>query len=423
MIGTIAGILIAVILAIYDLYYHRCNYVSDSGRGNSTMESYMSTYLGNGELQEDITSQEVSREYNRYIYVQRILNETPGHNSYEKRNSVERLLLAMSNLGNSADPVFATIPTDHEIYKQFIVEMQSKNKVNINPEYIANIISQYFASSPKPIMFTITSGKFQCGTYSREIAPERMQLLLKLGGDNAVATMLMRYASILPGSQHWNLPLDTYKHLYAEGFRIEGFASPVNSQMLLCADGTSGELTAKFCSLFPDVDAPFGSIGSFFPADLAGNNVVVNPPYIESIFIAVGKKLTAECERAEATLTPTRFFVTFAAWRDSKGYLELLNSKYTRLAVILPAGSHYYGNTNAVVAATGGSIQHNKFNRGNKHLSHHHTHTDNTKIVAKFDTAIFELIAGYSSPPPELDLEKLLATNQADANIKHERLV
>jgi phosphorylated CTD-interacting factor 1 len=39
---------------------------------------------------------------------------------------------------------------------------------------------------------------------------------------------------------------------YGVGVEAEGFASPLNCRWL------------RYCSAFPDTDAPFGSLGSFF---------------------------------------------------------------------------------------------------------------------------------------------------------------
>ncbi|MGZ5500906.1 MAG: hypothetical protein ACXWEW_07150, partial [Nitrososphaeraceae archaeon] len=106
--------------------------------------------------------------------------------------------------------------------------------------------------------FTLEDGLFTYKNYSRQISPERMQFLRTLGSDYEIARMMLRYASILPGSQHWNMPLETFKEYYNRGIRIEGFSSPINSQLITI------DRSCRFCSLFPDVDKPFGSIGNFF---------------------------------------------------------------------------------------------------------------------------------------------------------------
>jgi hypothetical protein len=89
--------------------------------------------------------------------------------------------------------------------------------------------------------------------------------------------MIMRYGSImLAGGQFLSVTRRSYGKLITEfGVEIEGFASPLNSQMLFYG--------RKFCSLFPDTDKIFGSLGSFFDQDFTGKKITCNPPFINSV--------------------------------------------------------------------------------------------------------------------------------------------
>ena len=69
----------------------------------------------------------------------------------------------------------------------------------------------------------------------------------------------------------------------------ECFASPLNATL------------ASFCSAFPDTDAPFGSIGSFFDSDFArGGSYQVGPPYNEAVLQRTSSHLLRSLEAADA---------------------------------------------------------------------------------------------------------------------------
>lgn len=87
--------------------------------------------------------------------------------------------------------------------------------------------------------------------------------------------MLRRYQSFL-GDKGYNqgpqaaVPPAVLRELQLQfETRTECFASPLNAY--------SGH--KHFCSLFPDVDVPFGSLGSFFDLQLFSGHFEVNPPF------------------------------------------------------------------------------------------------------------------------------------------------
>ena len=91
--------------------------------------------------------------------------------------------------------------------------------------------------------------------------------------------MLHRYASLFgPRSgegRGWQLatPPAAMAAMHADfGVCAELFASPLNSR------------TRRFCSAFPDTDAPFGSLGNFFSADIRGiESAECGPPYDDEV--------------------------------------------------------------------------------------------------------------------------------------------
>lgn len=361
LIITIATSIVLILVAVYDWCVLR-KYTGGANKPPSGTPS--------GQPSGTPSEPNLATEYARYKQAAQILADTPGTNIYERRNSVERLMLTLANNTNNDTT---------SIFDQFAKEIESKQKLprgsgRLAADHAKNILAKPIDTSTDTYNYKLAAGTFTYRDYTRTISATRMKLLRELAGDAAVAVMLMRYAQVLPGSQHWNIPLECYAELYAAGYRVEGFASPVNAQLLQYSD-------TGFCSLFPDTDAPFGSIGSFFGADFTGNATVVNPPFIDSMFTAVADKL----EQSLHTDLPTKFFVTIAAWKDSAGYQRLL--KLARFAAILPAGSHFYRNTNE---------------------------PDEPKIIAKFPTAVFELAANLPLEPIE-HYEKIMKSNSVGA--------
>ncbi len=76
----------------------------------------------------------------------------------------------------------------------------------------------------------------------------------------AVLRSALRYASLYAKTRHIGPPRRVYDSFFAWGVRNEGFASPFNARVL-------GRPGARFFSACADVDAPFGSAGSFFGLD------------------------------------------------------------------------------------------------------------------------------------------------------------
>jgi len=73
----------------------------------------------------------------------------------------------------------------------------------------------------------------------------------------AVLRAALRYAALFSETRHIGPPQSVYDDFYAWGVRNEGFASPFNARLL-------GKPGTRFFSACADVDAPFGSAGSFF---------------------------------------------------------------------------------------------------------------------------------------------------------------
>ncbi len=190
----------------------------------------------------------------------------------------------------------------------------------------------------KPLRMTVngepneteTSITFQDCVFSK--TPRVIELLTKVGLVDCLKICL-RYESTLPRRQQLRIPSQTAKLLYDVGFHNEGFASPIDSHFLT--------LGGRFCSLYPEVDRPAGSLGSFFsinPLQYEGG-WIVHPPMIESLINHAAFKVLIALEQSDGRKP---FFFVMAGWSDCEGYRRLKSSKYLLHSKVLESNKHHY---------------------------------------------------------------------------------
>ena len=252
----------------------------------------------------------VSRELVKYI------KTVPQYHQYELRKILERYLIYISQ--TDADPLVATNTLKSELLAKGMryypnIERILKMKF-ITPAGAKLVVSE----NGENVNFKY--GDNEVGFTTKP----RYQILRKLGTDEEILLSLMRYESLLPSGQQWAVPINEYRR-YVKDYdvTVEGFASPFNSQLLRLADEFPDN-SFQFCSLFPELDQPFGSIGNFFTqSDFQGKSVVVNPPFIEDIL----KRAAEKCINVLET-GPGKFIFIGPAWTDAVFYTALAKSKY-----------------------------------------------------------------------------------------------
>lgn len=303
------------------------------------------------------------KHFNRVLAGERVSSSNKG-SEYEIKNIVERFLLTSANRAaviKMSDPVLSLTGHDDSVITALVSDVKYKfpdiSSSNIDTLIkstikIVNQFNEYITQSVESTpVGTITYAKniarFEIDNYSREITAERMRTLVEKAGKGAVIKLFVRYACIISGSQHWEAPLNYFKVLYALGVRFEGFASPINSQFIRAEFPE-----ARFCSLFPDVDAPFGSIGGFFQVDFLSYwtpdtpvQVVVGPPYYDELILNIARRVIDHCDRAIASGRAIRFIITHSnSWDFSDGFKLLRESKYKRVDHVYAPGDHFYNN-------------------------------------------------------------------------------
>ena len=135
----------------------------------------------------------------------------------------------------------------------------------------------------------------------------------------AVFALLMRYESLGGAGYQAALGEDAFDALHEKlGVSVECFASPLN-----CRYGT-------FCSQFKDVDAHFGSLGSFFDPRFAPTegSFEMNPPFVPETMSLAVEKLENLLTRAEGEDKALSFVVIVPAWSDCQYWRALERSTF-----------------------------------------------------------------------------------------------
>lgn len=152
------------------------------------------------------------------------------------------------------------------------------------------------------VHFLLTETKLQGhtkrqNTYKFELLTERVvacssrvaTLAPRLDPYVAILTVALRYESVWAHHRQWA----TSRKLVSEvGFPIEGMSSPFNAQCLLLWSDS------QFCSLFPDVEQVFGSLGSFFETDFSSFNgrAFLYPPRVYELYDRIVDYCLSQCD-------------------------------------------------------------------------------------------------------------------------------
>ena len=291
------------ILSDFVKYYRMTNYDFLQSR------IVMDTINNNDERMGEI--QKLMREYHRAIMVQEVM-------TYERHHYyiilLEKILisginktLAKTNFQTlKSDPIISAL-FDYDLIKDTFIKFGSKLTTHELDQLVAKIKQTFenFNSIEKfpivPYGYDESTDEFYCGQIRKQLnfdvkkalfwKLEKADILDKNIQIFLILMPMLRYMGICDLYQQWSMPEKFYSDLVNKGYNCEGFASPFNSQMLVL-DYKNGTNDTVFCSLFPDVDAPFGCIGNFFSVDLTNKKTVMVPPIIDEITLMLSKYIS-----------------------------------------------------------------------------------------------------------------------------------
>ncbi len=167
-----------------------------------------------------------------------------------------------------------------------------------------------------------------------------------------VLCLLVRYNSLQGGGVHGGgFQAAIPDHVFDTLLRhfdvcFECFASPLNSRY------------PHFCSAFPDTDAPFGSLGSFFNFKPRAGSFEANPPFVPNLILKMAEHMHqllvradgddshaethGEGQREEAQGSPLCFIVIIPSWDETMGWRALNESPFLTHHLRLAQREHGY---------------------------------------------------------------------------------
>lgn len=138
---------------------------------------------------------------------------------------------------------------------------------------------------------------------------------------SAALVVALRYHSLGGTGFQLSLPASAFRVLESTfGVQAECFASPFN-----CWFG-------RYCSAFPDSDAPFGSLGSFLGFSPTRGSFEANPPFSPPVLASMREHMH---QLLRGTSEPLSFIVAVAHW-DHHEVKQLLASPFARGHILVP---------------------------------------------------------------------------------------
>lgn len=241
--------------------------------------------------------------------------------TYELENIVERWLL--SNASDTGDAFQSTSKNDDAFVQEWNQTLSKYRISEPSGQQLLTRMKMVLTSEllePLKHETKITNTSIFYGRFHMDIHPDRLRILISLAkGPEPVLAMAMNYGALRPRGQHWGLSLATYVEAVKQGLKVEGFASPLNSQIIMARDRLGLPQEPSFCSLFPETDAIFGSLGSFFELNLEGIYATVNPPFILDIM----NRAVDKCIKAIHENERCKFTLYLPSWKDAHFYQAL----------------------------------------------------------------------------------------------------
>lgn len=243
------------------------------------------TYQHNAETITNTLNQALAEEYRRWQFGQQ-LRAVRRHDRYDVALQFMIQIMSNENCAPSdqipQDPVYKILPDNHSVFAGMAGFTKGDEEY---PKHIKRLVDEFITHPPKLIKLpqpTFADGIYEVAEFARYVRPE-LETQLKIAASDygltstqtrlAITIMLMRY-DIIAEYYQWNTPRAVYDVLFNAGFVLEGFASPLDSQMLGRAKYT------KYCSLYYDTDKYFGSLGPIQRVDYI--NIAAHDPSADS---------------------------------------------------------------------------------------------------------------------------------------------
>lgn len=236
------------------------------------------------------------------------------------------------------------VNTEIEIRDKIIYKSTENFSLNLQKNYISEcvlekvlfMVNQFNNQTILKYNYNV---KFKGGNiiyenFKYSMSAERLDFLREYGDENVLKMILKNY---IISEKRLVVPLFFYKKLVElYNIDVEGFASPIDSQLIIL------DKKNKFCSLLPEVDNIFGSIGNFFAAKLEGHRIAINPLFDEYLMEKICLRIFGVLKKKKKTL-----FIFFSPiWKNFNFYKLLLTSKYLVDSYVFEQDQFYFEKLN-----------------------------------------------------------------------------
>lgn len=304
----------------------------------------------------------MQKEYNKWKMMQNILRKlSPAfYDLYNHPPGILEIWIINMLSEHGIERFDGNDSLDYKYLESQLIHTGKKNQIEDYKEIINYMLQNYRAmdtiNTYEPFYKEVNGiTTFYYGKFNKSIESERAKILLKLGSLEEVICMIIRYGFIsVRGSHQWSCPEFLYSNLIKfYNIQIEGFGSPLNSRLMMIFNSSSffssnenlnrvekekKNIEGYFCSLFPDTDKKFGSLGNFFKQDFTGKRVFINPPFIPNMIDKIRSNL-------EICLTDDKtglYIIDIPEWPEQDCYKNLMSSKFLRHYHTFEKGEHYY---------------------------------------------------------------------------------
>jgi hypothetical protein len=183
---------------------------------------------------------------------------------------------------------------------------KKRQLLKLNPVHLAKLRTQYEATRGASI--------------AADDSEEEQAFL------DAVFCLLARYQTIQGHGFQAAVAEAAFGVLHEDlGVDLEVFASPLNSTY------------AWHCSAFPDTDACFGSLGSFFDLHPREGSFEANPPFVLDVMSAMVSHINS---LFTASTGPLSFVVVVPKWDQAAYYTSLSSSPRLQLKMVIVKEEH-----------------------------------------------------------------------------------
>jgi hypothetical protein len=239
--------------------------------------------------------------------------------------------------------------TRHELSELGFADLESRRIVKVLNEIYDEQSDNVnrVPSKEADVKFKDNSITYKKFTYN--FSQERLHYLLSKTDDiRRLAGLAMKYSSLIQLDNLTSILRTEYEEIIHETFSnnatnyvdgvIEGFASPLDSQIVIIASEMAQKGNKlveskefRFCSLYQQLEGIFGSLGSFFDNNFSNKLVLVNPPNIEEIILKTISHILANLEGKNNI-----FILYISATKGFSNYPDLTSSGKVKKIITLP---------------------------------------------------------------------------------------